>query len=93
MIIIEYIAIEILIFTVSAAILLNFLRKFEVLRQISTIILLPLILFVIGFSLRLTEKQENINIGFFFTDFSYLFVYLVFALAFILGQIKYWRLK
>ena len=89
--IIQY-SIEFLVLAVSSVLLVNFLRKFRTVKQIYTLVILPLLLFVIGFSMRLSNEKDFIDLGFFFTDFSFLFVYLMFAISFLLGQIKYWKI-
>jgi len=87
------IGVEIFILGISLALLQSFLRKFELSRSTTSLIIFPLIVFVFGFSLRLTQDKELIDTGFFFTEFSYLFTYLIFATSFVLGQLKYWKRK
>lgn len=53
---------------------------------------LVLCLFAFGFGLRLSGKQAFIDFGYFLTDISYLFTYLLFTAALILGQKKYWKI-
>lgn len=55
------------------------------------IFLLPLMIFVFGFTLRLSKNQSLVDLGFFFTDSAVYFTTLLFTLALILGQIKYWK--
>ncbi len=69
------------------------MKKFVLSFQIKAVLFLPLLLFVLGFLMRLTEDKAIVDTGFFFTDFSYIFVYLLFALSFLLGQFKYWKKK
>lgn len=85
-------AIELLMLSVSSGLIVNFLKKFNVGRDVYATVLLPLFVFVAGYSLRLSGDKEMIDIGYFFTDFSFLFVYIVFAISFLLGQIKYWKI-
>ena len=87
------IAIEIFVLIVFSAVLLKFLMKFKLKKFFIVFFLLPLFLFVIGFLLRLTGDKFLIDIGFFFTDFSFLFAYLLTAIALILGQLKYWKVN
>lgn len=89
----EYIAIEIIVLAVSSKLLGDFLRNFRIPKRVLVLVLFPLLVFVTGFSLRLSGEKEMIDLGFFFTEFSFLFVYLILAVALILGQIKYWLLK
>ncbi len=51
-----------------------------------------LFLFSFGFGLRLSGQQSFIDFGYFLTEASYLFTYLLFTAALILGQKKYWKL-
>lgn len=85
--------VEIIVLTVFSASIIKFLDNFKLKRFYFMLFLLPLLSFIIGFSLRFTGDKFLIDIGFFFTDFSYLFVYLIFAVALILGQLRYWKIK
>lgn len=55
------------------------------------IFLLPLTIFVFGFALRLSKNQGLVDLGFFLTDSAAFFITLLFTLALILGQVKYWK--
>lgn len=55
------------------------------------IFFIPLMIFIFGFALRLSKNQGLVDLGFFLTDSSSFFVTLLFALALVLGQIKYWK--
>jgi len=87
------IVIEFFVLIVFSSVLLKFLMKFKLRKFFVAIFLLPLVLFVIGFSLRFVNDKILVDTGFFLTDFSFLFVYLLTALALILGQLKYWKVK
>lgn len=76
---------------VGAGFLIYLLRIFTKKKNLILIVLFPVVVFGIGYTLRLSSVKEGVDLGFFFTDFSFLFVYLVFAMAFLLGQIRYWR--
>lgn len=41
--------------------------------------------------MRLTDKEGFIDLGFFLTDFSSLFIYTLLATFLLLGQLKYWK--
>jgi len=41
--------------------------------------------------MRLSESQRVVDLGYFFTDLSFLFTYILFTATLILGQKKYWR--
>jgi hypothetical protein len=89
---VEYVLVELTVLIVSSAVLLGFVSKFKVPRRVFVLVMLPLSLFVIGFALRLSGEKELVDVGSFFTDFSFLVVYLIFAVSFVLGQVKYWKL-
>jgi len=54
-------------------------------------LLFPLWLFGLGFSLRLMMDKSLIDLGYFLTDFSTLFVTILFTLFLFLGQLRYWK--
>ncbi len=76
-----------------STVLMKFLTNFKVKKFYVVLFLLPLFSFFIGYSLRLTGYKFFVDTGFFFTDFSFFFVYLLFAIALILGQLKFWKIK
>jgi hypothetical protein len=84
-------AIEALVSGSALILMLNFLSRFKVKKSVVLTILFPLAVFTAGFSLRLTGAREIVDMGFFLTDFSFLFTYLLFASSFVLGQLKYWK--
>ena len=89
----EYVAIEIAVLAISAKLIGDFLRNFDVPRNAFALLLSPLFVFGTGFLLRLSGNKELIDIGFFFTEFSFLLVYIILTASLVLGQIKYWGLK
>ncbi len=68
-------------------------RKFNKDLRISLLFIIPLAVFSLGFAFRLTAKPVVVDLGFFLTDFSELFVSILFAVCLILGQIRYWKIK
>ncbi|MBW2988611.1 hypothetical protein DRJ48_01970, partial [Candidatus Woesearchaeota archaeon] len=70
-----------------------FLREFRVKHRLFLPLTLVLVIFCLGFALRLLPNKHTVDIGFFFTEISYLLVYITFAAGLILGQIRYWRLR
>jgi len=78
-------------FLVFATSLNYILKKFGVKRKYLAIFLLPLLFFVMGFWLRLSGLTHLIDLGYFFTESSYLYVYVLFSLFWMLGQLKYWK--
>ena len=85
--------IEGIVLAVFSSFLLKFINNFKVKRFYSILFLLPLFSFAIGFSLRLTGDKFLIDTGYFFTDFSSLFVYVLFVVALVFGQLKYWKIR
>ncbi|MBI2583454.1 MAG: hypothetical protein HYW25_02200 [Candidatus Aenigmarchaeota archaeon] len=75
----------------SLGILLRIVREFTKRKLYMVMVSFPFALFTVGFSMRLSKIQDMIDIGYFLTDMSFLFVYSIFSLSFILGQIKYWK--
>lgn len=74
------------------AILTSFLNKFKTRKGMFYPLYLTLGIFAAGFSLRISGNPGLVDIGFFLTDASYLFTYVLFTAALILGQKKYWRI-
>lgn len=73
------------------AILIEVFRKFGVSTKSALPLLAPLLAFCVGFCLRLSGKAGLIDLGFFLTEFSVLFVSVLFTAFLFLGQIKYWK--
>ena len=70
--------------------LLFILKKFKR-SDLFPYLLFPLLIFVIGFCLRLSNNQEKVDLGFYLTEVSYIFLTMLFVLALFLGQLKYWK--
>jgi hypothetical protein len=75
---------------IMLAVLVAFLHAFKAKKLLYLPLIVALLLFSIGFSLRLTAKQSLVDIGFFLTEASYLFATIIFAAALVMGQEKYW---
>lgn len=86
-----YLAAEIAVLLVASALVINFLRVFGIRKNYTVIMMFPLFIFTLGFSLRLSGIREIVDLGFFFTDFTFVFIYIMFTASFMLGQIKYWK--
>ncbi|MBN1792500.1 hypothetical protein JW826_02340 [Candidatus Woesearchaeota archaeon] len=71
--------------------ILYILTSFKTRKQTFYPLLLALPLFTIGFCMRLTGTQETIDLGYYLTDTSYLYINILFTAALILGQKKYWK--
>ncbi|HUW21333.1 MAG TPA: hypothetical protein VMW41_01560 [Candidatus Bathyarchaeia archaeon] len=84
---------ETVVFIISSRLIFSLLRDFKVSRKKAVYFLLPLLVYSAGFSLRLTGDKSLIDLGFFFTDFSTIFVTVLFSLCLYLGQLKYWKIK
>ena len=77
---------------ILVALLNNFLAQFKVNRKSFYPLFFVLFMFAIGFALRLAGSKSAIDFGFFLTEVSYLFVYVLFTAALILGQKRYWKI-
>jgi hypothetical protein len=86
----EQILIVVIVFSLALFFLRHFLRAFRA-PKIFVVSVFPLALFSFGFALRLRGEKEVVDLGFFFTDFAFLFTYVLFAAALLLGQIRYWK--
>ena len=80
-----------LVIIVFSKLVLDVFRGFEMKIRYSRCLLFPLWLFGFGFSFRLTSNKSLIDLGYFLTDFSTLFVTVLFTVFLFLGQLKYWR--
>jgi len=58
-------------------------------RKITLVFLTVVLLFSAGFAMRLNAEREIIDLGYYLTDFAFLFAYLLIAVAALLGQAKY----
>lgn len=81
---------EIFVLTILTLILIIILKKFDR-KDLFIYVFIPLIFFTIGFTMRLSEQVSIVNLGFFFTEISSIWLYVLFVLALLLGQIRYWK--
>jgi len=81
----------VLIFLICAVAVV--LRKFDTKNMVFLPLYFVLVLFSLGFAFRLSGNNDIVNMGFYFTEMSFLFVNVVFTIALLLGQKKYWKLK
>jgi len=82
------------IITISAfyaVCLILFFRKFKKEIAIPIVLTMPIIVFALGYSLRLGGNKPAIDLGYFLTDSSYIFIYSLFTSALVIGQIKFWE--
>lgn len=81
-----------LIFVVFSGLLFLLFKKFKQERFVG-FLTIPLLIYSIGFCLRLAGKQYLIDLGFFLTDISALFFTALFVSFLFLGQLKYWGIN
>ncbi len=87
----EYLGVELAVLSVALVLVLSFFRAFGIKKKYVLTMLFPMFIFTAGFSLRLTGVQKWIDMGFYLTDFTYVYIYILFTASFMLGQIKYWK--
>ena len=87
------IAVEIILFSFFVLLIIDFTRDFPMKKRKILVFVSPLFTFLVGFSLRLTGIDKLVDLGFFFTELSTIFVTILFTLCLYLGQVKYWKLK
>lgn len=66
-------------------------RKIQSAIKLFATMFIVLLMFTLGYILRLSAQKQFVDIGYYLTDLSYLFTYIIFTAALILGQIKYWK--
>lgn len=80
-----------MILVIVLVVLFLFLKRYRT-RLIDFFpLFLVFLFFAVGFVFRLSGKQTFIDFGYFLTEISYLFVYVLFTAALILGEKKYWK--
>ncbi len=80
-----------IVLLVLFVLLAKFLTKFKAdTKSFMPLFAIPA-LFTFGFALRLTGQQALIDFGYYSTEISHLFTYVLFTACLILGQKKYWR--
>jgi len=85
--------VEITILFASVFLIRSFAKDFSLNLRKLAIFIFPLVNYIIGFTLRISGNGELVDIGYFFTEFTTLFVTILFSLCIYFGQIKYWRIK
>jgi hypothetical protein len=66
-------------------------KKFNNDLKIALLFLTPLLVFSFGFILRLSARPPMVDLGYFLTEFSGLFISILFAVCLLLGQLRYWK--
>ena len=72
---------------------IHLLRPFGIRKRYTLTLLFPLIMFTTGFIMRLAKKKSAVDVGYYLTEISYIFTYVIFSAAILLGQVKYWKTK
>ncbi len=85
--------VELIAVSASIIVLIVFLKRFNIGKIFLTLVMFPVTAFSIGFTLRLTGDKNLIDTGYFLTEYSLIFTYLIFASCCLLGQVKYWKIK
>lgn len=85
------VGIILLICIIFSWLVLGIFRDFGVQASQTKYLLFPLLLFSLGFVLRLSQNKPLIDLGYFLTEFSTLFVTVLFTAFLFLGQMKYWK--
>jgi len=85
--------VELVLLLVFVFLLNLLLTDFKVKKRRLVVFAFPLLTYATGFTLRISGVKELIDLGFFFTEFSTIFVTVLFSLCMYLGQVKYWKLK
>lgn len=79
-----------LLLALFSLLIILLLKKFRKDLRITLLFIAPLLIFCLGFGMRLSAAPKMVDLGFFFTEFSGLFVSVLFAVCLMLGQLKYW---
>jgi len=87
------VSVELVLLGIFVALLNFLLADFKLKKGKLLAFIFPLLIYVVGFTLRLSGNKELVDLGFFFTEFSSIFVTVLFSLCLYLGQLRYWRVK
>lgn len=91
--ILVFISVELLVLFIFLKIFFDWMADFKIKKNKLMVFLVPLIIFIIGFSLRISGNKNMIDLGYFMTDFSALSATILFTVCLFLGQVKYWKIK
>ncbi len=80
-----------IVFGLYSLLIILFFRKFSKDLRFPLILITSFAVYSIGFLMRLMGTKEQVDLGFFLTDFSALFLTALFTASLLLGQIKYWK--
>jgi len=79
------------VFSLYSILIIFFFRKFSKDLRFPLILIISFAIYSLGFLMRLVGNKEGVDLGFFLTDFSALFLTALFTASLLLGQIKYWK--
>jgi hypothetical protein len=68
-------------------------RKFGLKTKDACFFIVPLIIYSVGFVLRVNHNIDVVNLGYYLTDFTGLFVTVLFTSFLLFGQLKFWKIK
>lgn len=88
-----FILVELLVLFIFLKIFFDWIADFKIRKRRLMIFLVPLMVFITGFSLRVSGNKNMIDLGYFMTDFSALSATVLFTICIFLGQLKYWKIK
>lgn len=67
---------QIIVLIVLLFLLDNFISQFKTNKKTFYPLITIIIIFTVGFAMRLLGNQEVINLGFYLTEVSYIFIYI-----------------
>lgn len=85
--------VELILLSFFTILIFSFLKQFGIKSKKAVIFVFPLIIYSLGFYLRMTGDKNLIDLGFFFTELTTVFTTILFSICLYLGQIKYWKVK
>ncbi len=80
-----------IVFGLYSLLIILFFRRFSKDLRFPLILITVFAVYSVGFLMRLNGNKEQVDLGFFLTDFSALFLTALFTASLLLGQIKYWK--
>lgn len=68
-----------------------FCRRFSRANFLPVMLTFPIIIFSTGYVMRIYGEKVVVDLGYFLTESASMFVYVIFAGAVVLGQMRYWK--
>ncbi len=87
------IAAELITLIVFSVIIFKFMKLFKPKKELYLVVFFIMISFVIGFFMRLSGIKGWVDLGYFFTEFSYIMIWLLGVFCWAVGQLKYCKVK